>query len=167
MALAVIQGRSWKFEDNISTDYIMPGFARGDTPQEIASFCMRAIRPEFASQVGRGDVIVAGRNFGCGSSRPAASNFLTLGIGCVIAESFGRIFFRNSISMGFPLLVCKGVQKEVSEGDQLRANLETAELENLTTGKVLKAEPLPEVMMKILLAGGVVALLKEEYARKS
>ena len=164
MALSVIEGKAWKFGDNITTDYLMPGFGHGNTPEETAAFCMRANRPEFAGEVRRGDLIVAGKNFGCGSSRPAVNNLIILGVSCVIAESFGRLFFRNSISLGFPLLECKGVYDAVNEGDRVRVDLESAEVNNLTTGKLLKAKLLPEVMMKILAAGGMAALLKEEYA---
>ncbi|MFH1086950.1 MAG: 3-isopropylmalate dehydratase [Chloroflexota bacterium] len=162
MALT-IEGKVWKFGDNTSTDYMMPGFTRGTTPEETAAYCMKAIRPEFSATVRPGDGLVGGRNFGCGSSRPAAMNLLTLGVGCVIAESFGRIFFRNSINLGFPVMICKGVHDAFNEGDRLQANFDTGEVKNLTTGKALKAETLPEVAMKILSAGGIVPLLKEEY----
>ena len=166
MSISIIEGKVWKFDDNISTDFLMPGFARGTTPQEKAAFCMRANRPEFAQEVQPGDVIVAGKNFGCGSSRPAARNLMTLGVSCVIAESFSRIFFRNSVNLGFPVLYCKGVHDAFNEGDILEANFHTADVKNLTSGKVLQAEPLPEIAMSILNAGGVVALLKAEYAKK-
>ncbi len=166
MLKSVIEGKVWKFGDNISTDYIKPGFTQGETLEEQAAFCMRAIRPEFAGEVRLGDVIVAGKNFGCGSSRPAAQNFITLGMGGVIAESFARLFFRSSISHGFPLLYCKGVYNAFNEGDILQANFQTGEVKNLTSGKVLHADPLPEVAMKILSAGGVVAMLKEECSKK-
>lgn len=165
MKKIIIKGKVWKFGDNISTDFMMPSFTQGTTPQEIAGYCMRANRPEFAKEVRPGDAIVAGRNFGCGSSRPAARNLMTLGIGCVIAESFGRIFFRNSMSLGFPLLDCKGVYETFSEGDTLEADFETAEIRNLTTGRVLKGNPIPEIALRILTAGGIVPLLKEEYGR--
>ena len=166
MPESVIEGKVWKFGDNISTDFLMPGFTRGETPQERAAFCMRANRPEFAREVQPGDIIVAGRNFGCGSSRPAARNLITLGVSCVIAESFGRIFFRNSVNLGFPVLYCRGVCDTFKEGDTLQANFHTGEVKNLTSGKVLQANALPEVAMRILNAGGVVALLKEEYGKK-
>ena len=161
-----VKGKVWKFGDNISTDYIKPGFTRGETPQEQAAFCMQAIRPEFASNVKPGDVIVGGRNFGCGSSRPAAQNFITLGISCVIAESFSRLFFRSSVNLGFPILYCKGVYEAFQEGDMLQANFKTGEIKNLISGKTLQANPLPEVAMRFLEAGGVVALLKQEYSGK-
>jgi len=166
MVVSVTQGKVWKFDDNISTDFMMPGFTRGETPQERAAFCMRANRPEFAREVRPGDVIMAGRNFGCGSSRPAARNLITLGVGCVISESFGRIFFRNSINLGFPVLYCKGIHDAFEEEDTLQANFQTGEVKNLTSGKVLQAEPLPEIALRILNAGGIVALLKEEYGKK-
>jgi 3-isopropylmalate/(R)-2-methylmalate dehydratase small subunit len=124
---------------------------------------MQANRPEFAREVGKGDVIVAGKNFGCGSTRPASGNLVQLGIGGVIAESFGRIFIRNSINYGLPVLYCKGVYESFNEGDILQADFSTGEVKNLTTGKVLKSEPLPEVAMKILKAGGIVAMLEKEY----
>ena len=166
MNVSVIKGKVWKFGDKISTDLLMPGFSRGETPQERATFCMRANRPEFAQEVQSGDVIVAGKNFGCGSSRPAARNLIALGVSCVVAESFGRIFFRNSVNLGFPPLCCKGVYDAFTEGDTLEANFHTGEVKNLTSGKVLQADPLPEVALRLLDAGGVVALLKEEYGKK-
>ncbi len=166
MTVSAIKGKVWRFGDNISTDFLMPGFTQGTTPQERAAFCMRANRPEFAREVRPGDVIVAGRNFGCGSSRPAARNLMTLGISSVIAESFGRIFFRNSVNLGFPVLYCNGVSEAFNEGDILQANFQSGEVKNLTSGKSLQAEPLPEVAMRILNAGGVVALLKKEYGKQ-
>jgi 3-isopropylmalate/(R)-2-methylmalate dehydratase small subunit len=166
MSLQVIKGKVWKFGDNISTDYLMPGFTQGDTMEERASFCMRANRPEFSGQVKKGDVIVGGRNFGCGSSRPAAINLRVLSVGCVIAESFGRIFFRNSINLGLPVLYCPGVYEAFNEGDILQADIAAGKVENLTSGKVLHAQPLPHVAMDILEAGGVVALLRKEYGTK-
>ncbi|MBI4331036.1 MAG: 3-isopropylmalate dehydratase [Chloroflexi bacterium] len=167
MTIPVFQGKIWKFGDNISTDLLMPGFSHGKPPRERASFCMHANRPEFAAKVAPGDVIVAGRNFGCGSSRPAASNLMTLGISCVVAESFARLFFRNSINMGFPLLYCPGVQGAFAEGDTLQVDFRTGEVRNASTGKILPAEPLPQIAMDILDAGGVVALLKKEYSRSN
>ena len=162
----VVRGRVWKFGDNISTDYLKPGFTRGETLEEQAQYCMHAIRPEFAREVRRGDVIVGGRNFGCGSSRPAGQNLLTLGVGCVVAESFSRLFFRSSVHLGFPLLYCRGVYGAFEEGEEMEADFGTGEVRNVTTGRVLKADPLPEVAMKFLDAGGVVALLKQEYGKK-
>ena len=165
MLKPVVEGKVWKFGNNISTDYIMPGFTEGETPQERAMFCMRAIRSEFTQEVTRGDIIVGGKNFGCGSARPAAENFITLGISCVVAESFARTFFRSSISLGFPLLYCTGIYDIFNEGDILQVDFTTGEVNNLTSSKALKAEPLPEIAMRFLKTGGVVELLKQEYQR--
>ncbi|MBI2848483.1 MAG: 3-isopropylmalate dehydratase [Chloroflexi bacterium] len=168
MALSVVRGKVWKFGDNISTDLLMPGFSHDIiSHQERAAYCMRAERPEFAGEVRSGDVIVAGRNFGCGSGRPAARNLMTLGVGAVIAESFGRLFFRNSVSSGFPVLYCPGVMAAFGEGDVLEADFRTGEVKNLTSGEALRAEPLPDIALRILEAGGVIALLKAEYGEKA
>jgi 3-isopropylmalate/(R)-2-methylmalate dehydratase small subunit len=163
MALTIIKGRVWKFGDNISTDFMMPSFMQGKIPEERAAFCMRANRPEFARNVRPGDMIVGGKNFGCGSSRPAAENLLALGINCVLAESFGRIFFRNSIGLGLPALICRGIHDAVEEGDVLQVNPRTGEIRNLTQGTMTCMEPLPEVAREILSAGGIVPLLRREY----
>ena len=166
MFKSIVKGKVWKFGDNISTDYIKPGFAEAETLENRAKYCMRAIRPEFAQEVRPGNVIVGGRNFGCGSSRPAAENFITLGVSCVIAESFSRLFFRSSVNLGFPILYCKGIYEAFQEGDILQANFKTGEIKNLISGKTLQANPLTEVVMRFLEAGGVVALLKQEYSGK-
>lgn len=166
--ISVIEGKAWKFGDNINTQYMLPGPVRvdvGGTPEEEASFCMRPIRPEWAREVRPGDVVVAGKNFGCGSSRPAPRPLMNLGISCVIAESFARLFFRTGIGMGLPLVECRGVSDAVNEGDRVQVNLETGELKNLTTGRILQVEALPEVMMETLSAGGLKALLKKEYGK--
>lgn len=162
----IVKGKVWKFGDSISTDFMMPGFARGNTPMERALFCMRSNRPDFAKQVKPGDVIVGGKNFGCGSSRPAARNLIALGIGCAIAETFSRTFFRSAINLNFPVLYCEGISEAFNEGDILEANFITGQVKNLTSGKVLKAAPLPEIALNMLKAGGVVELLKKEYAGK-
>ena len=159
---AEIKGRVWKFGDNTSTDYIQPGFIHTGTPQEQAAYCMHAVRPDFARSVRPGDVIVGGHNFGCGSARPAAQNLITLGVSCVIAESFSRLFFRSSISLGFPVLYCQGIYDAFREGETLTVSLVTGEVKNVTSGEIIQATPLPEIAMKIIEAGGIVALLKED-----
>jgi 3-isopropylmalate/(R)-2-methylmalate dehydratase small subunit len=163
MACFITRGRAWKFGDNISTDSMMPSFTRGTTAKERASFCMRANRPEFSAAVSPGDVIVGGKNFGCGSSRPVAVNLITLGVSCVVAESFGRIFFRSAIGHGLPVLVCNGIHAMVDEGDLLSINVNNGEITNLTKGTTACAEPLPEIAVNVLSAGGIVPLLKKEY----
>jgi 3-isopropylmalate/(R)-2-methylmalate dehydratase small subunit len=164
------RGRVWKFGDNISTDLMMPGskvLARpGITDQEAAQFCMEANRPGWAQQVTLGDIIVAGRNFGCGSSRPAARLLKALGISCVVADSIARLFFRNSIHIGFPVLICPGVSRIFQEGDIAEVDIETGRVRNLTRGVEVQGEPLPKDSppYQILMAGGLDPYLKARLA---
>lgn len=165
----VLRGRVWRFGDNINTDLMMPGFAvltRPDiTPEEAAKYCMHSNRPDWAAQVKPGDIIIGGKNFGCGSSRPAGRSLKALGISIVVAESVARIFFRNCVNLGFPLMVCKGVSQAFDEGDTAEVKIATGEIRNLTTGKTVQGEPLSEDSppMKILRAGGIMSLLEREY----
>jgi 3-isopropylmalate/(R)-2-methylmalate dehydratase small subunit len=158
-------GKAWKFGDNISTDLIQPadvtwGHVRG--PERL-KYCMRANRPGWAEQVEQGDVVVAGRNFGCGSSRPAARMLRDLGIICVVAESVSRIFMRNAVNIGWPALICPGITDLVEEGDQVYVNVDTGEVRNLRTGATLTAEGFPEGSppYEILRAGGLQPLLRK------
>ena len=118
----ILTGRVWKFGDNISTDLIMPSFGAMSSPNmdphEAALFCMRANRPDWAEKVRPGDIVIAGKNFGCGSSRPAAKMLKGLGIQLVVAESVARIFFRNSINLGMAILSCPGVHDAFEEGEK-------------------------------------------------
>ncbi len=164
----IITGKVWKFSDNISTDLIMPGFAalsRPDlSPEEAAQYCMYSNRPDWAAMVQKGDVIIAGKNFGCGSSRPASRILKTLGIDLVVAESIARIFFRNSINLGLPVLTCLNILDAFDEGDIIEANISTGEIKNLTSGKTILGEALPEDSppMEILRAGGIIPMLENE-----
>lgn len=170
--MEMIKGRVWKFGDNVSTDLIMPGFVLKTRPaltfEEVTKYVMSSNRPGWAKQVRSGDVIVGGRNFGCGSSRVAAKPLITLGISCVLAESVARIFFRNSISSGFPVLNAPGISSFCQEGDILEIKIETGKIKNLSTQKMMNIEPLPEDSppMHILKAGGIMRLLEKEYLRK-
>lgn len=159
-----IRGKVWTFGDNISTDLLMPTSSMfGKVPEEeIKHYCMSAERPDFAKNVQKGDIVVAGKNFGCGSSRPASSNLLDLGITCVLADSMGAIFFRNSINLGLTALSIEGVSEIFNEGDEAEVNLSAGEVKNLTTGKTMKANPIPDELMNILKAGGIVPFLREE-----
>lgn len=165
------QGKVWKFGDNISTDLMMPGsrvLARpGISDKEAAQFCMEANRPGWAQQVKPGDIIVAGRNFGCGSSRPAARMLKALDIACVVADSTSRLFFRNSIHIGFPVLICPGVSKAFDEGDIAEVDVESGRIRNLTKGVELQAEPLPKDSppYQILMAGGLDNYLKARLSQ--
>jgi len=158
----ICSGKVWKFGDNIDTDVISPGKYVSLPIEEQKPHCMEVVNPAFAKNVRPGDIVVAGRNFGCGSSRETAPEvFKELGVGAVVAESFARIFFRNAIAIGLPVLIAGGISKEVSEGDLLQLNLKNAEVKNLTTGKTMKGKPLIPLMIEMIEAGGAISLLQK------
>ena len=165
--LATIRGRVWKFGDDIDTDSMAP-FHALTQPPEVRKRTMFPARPEFAQQVQAGEIIVAGRNFGCGSSREQAPENLRLaGIAAVVAESFARIYFRNGIAMGFPQVVCPGIAAACEEGHIVEIDLEAAMVTNLsaiTAGApvTLQARAYAAPMLAILRAGGLMALLQSE-----
>ena len=165
----VFQGRVWKFGDSISTDLMLPGmlYSRMLASEEIAKSCMQANRPGWAELVQPGDIIVARRNFGCGSSRPAARVLKALGITVVVADSMSRLFFRNSVNVGFPVLICAGVYDAFDEGDTAEVNAETGEVKNITLGTAIQGDVLSpdSPPYQILKAGGLDPFLKEEVAR--
>lgn len=164
-----IKGKVWKFGDNISTDFMAPGYAghRGLSEREEALYCMRSNRPNWAGKVSKGDIIVAGKNFGCGSSRvEAPRNLITLGISGIVAESFGRIFLRNCVAMGLPVLIYKDVRDFFEEGEMAQVDFKTGLIVNLTTGRQARANVLPEIALRTLEAGGILPLLKREYAKE-
>lgn len=154
--------RVWKFGDNINTDYITPGRLNlTDDPRELAKIAFKEYRPEFAEKVKLGDVIVAGKNFGCGSSRETAPVALkAAGIRAVIAKSFARIFFRNAINIGLPVLICKDADK-IEEGDVLEINFKEGWIKILNRNLVLRCEKLPDFILDIIEAGGLVNYLKK------
>lgn len=159
--------RAWVFGDDVDTDQIIAGryLVKAD-PRELARHVMEAIDPKFASKVRQGDVIVAGRNFGCGSSREHAAIALkAAGISAVVAESFARIFYRNAINQGLPAVVCKGVRKGFKSGDSVEVDLEAGEVRNLTTGKTFRFQPMPDFVMRILRAGGMLPYLKQTLGK--
>jgi 3-isopropylmalate/(R)-2-methylmalate dehydratase small subunit len=164
----VYTGKVWKFGDKVSTDLMVPGskvLAKpGISPEEAASYCMSANRPGWSAEVKPGDMLVAGVNFGCGSSRNGSGPLKVLGISCVIAESVSRIHLRNAINTGLPTLVCPGIMNLAEEGDQLRVNIVTGEVENLTRGGRLQAEAWPENSppFQILMAGGFDEFFKQK-----
>ncbi len=168
MPFRTLEGRVWKFGDGISTDYLMPGFTRGSTDEERASFCMRAIRADFAGSVMRGDGIVGGRNFGCGSARPASTNLVTLGVSCVIAESFGRIFFRNCINIGLPVFESAEAAAAIEQGHVVEADMDSGEVRDLSTGATFRAAGFPPLVQGIISSGGLVEYAREQLsARKA
>ncbi|MEM2214592.1 MAG: 3-isopropylmalate dehydratase small subunit [Candidatus Nezhaarchaeales archaeon] len=160
----VIRGRVWRFGDNVDTDVIIPFKYKARTldPKELAQHVMEGIDPEFPKKVKPGDIMVAGRNFGCGSSREQAPLAIkAAGIAAVVAESFARIFFRNAINIGLPVLEVKGVSEKTFEGDVLEIDLAQGVVKNLTRGLTFKATPIPDMLMEILRKGGLVNYLKE------
>jgi 3-isopropylmalate/(R)-2-methylmalate dehydratase small subunit len=154
--------RAWTFEDNLNTDEIIP--ARYNVTideKELAKNVFCEIKPDFAGSVQPGDVIVAGANFGCGSSREHAPIAIKgSGVSCVIAASFARIFFRNAINIGLPILECPAAVKFIQEGDEIEVNLLRGEIMNISRNERYQAKPLPEFVLKIVAAGGLVAFLK-------
>ncbi len=156
------EGKAWVFGDDVDTDQIIPARYL-NTPELslLAPHCLEDLDPEFAGAVRPGDLLVAGRNFGCGSSREHAPGVLkTLGVAAVVAESFARIFYRNSFNLGLPLIECQEARKRVERGERLRVDLKTGRLTNVSKGESYTFKPLPKFMMELIEAGGLSALLR-------
>ena len=153
-----LTGKVWKYGANVDTDAIVPArYLNVSTPEELARHCMEDIDPEFAQQVQPGDIIVATTNFGCGSSREHAPLAIKgAGVSCVIAKTFARIFYRNAINTGLPILECRAAVEGTDAGQTLEVELETGRIHNLDTGQTFQAEPYPEFMMGIIRAGGLI-----------
>lgn len=156
------KARVWKVGDNINTDLILPNKAFYMTHAEQAQYVFHANRPGWAQHVEKGDILIGGRNFGMGSSRAAARSLKTLGISCLIADSLNGLFIRNCVNFAFPALDCPGVHAAFEEGDIAEVEFEQALVRNVTRGVELKAKPLPEALLNIVLSGGVYALLEKE-----
>jgi 3-isopropylmalate dehydratase small subunit len=158
------KGKVWKFGDHIDTDVIIPArFLNVSDKDELAKSCFIDTRPEFAAKVGSGDIIVAGINFGCGSSREHAPLAIkAAGVGVVIARSFARIFYRNAFNIGLPILESEEVPDFFSEGDRIAADLLTGEIKGLDGGQQFYAKPIPPFMQEIIRAGGLVNYVKEQ-----
>lgn len=157
-----VSGKAWKFGDDVNTDLIVPGkYLELVDPHEMAKHAMEGIDPGFPGKVSEGDVVIGGRNFGCGSSREHAAIALKyVGVGAVVAESFARIFYRNAINLGLPALECPGISDAVSEGDSLEIDLTGGKVVNATTGKELDFVPLPDFMVEVLDEGGLVTYIR-------
>ncbi len=162
------QGRAWIFGDDISTDHIIAGKYLGTTDSRVfAEHAFEAVDPTWAKNVRPGDLIVAGANFGCGSSREQAPVALkTLGISAILANSFARIFFRNAINLGFPVVECAGLRDRVKSGDVVALDLAGGEV-RIPSGETFKFTPLPPNVLEILEAGGLVPKLRKELGTKS
>ncbi|MDD4494746.1 MAG: 3-isopropylmalate dehydratase small subunit, partial [Eubacteriales bacterium] len=154
-----IEGKTIKYGDNVDTDVIIPArYLNTADPAELAAHCMEDLDSIFAERVGDGAVLVAGTNFGCGSSREHAPIAIkAAGVYCVIAETFARIFYRNSVNIGLPILECPDAAQGIKNGDRVAVDLKTGTIENLTTGKSYKAQPFPDFMQQLIEAGGLIS----------
>ena len=163
-----IYGKAIKFGDNVNTDVILPGqYLILTDPKELAKHAMEGLDPTFTKKIHNGAIIVAGKNFGCGSSREQAPLALKhAGVKCVVAESFARIFYRNSITIGLPVIECPGVSSKVEEGEELVVDPRGGKVENASKNLVLQAAQLPEFIMEILDDGGLIEHLRRMIKSK-
>lgn len=164
----MIGGKVIKYGDNVDTDVIIPArYLNTSDEKELASHCMEDLDKGFSSKVKNGSVLVAGRNFGCGSSREHAPIAIKAsGISCVIAETFARIFFRNSINIGLPIIECRKAAREIEEGDEVSVDLTSGIIKNITRGKTYRAVPFPDFMQEIIESRGLINYLRKEGADK-
>jgi 3-isopropylmalate/(R)-2-methylmalate dehydratase small subunit len=160
--MSVLRGKVHRYGDHVNTDVIIPArYLNTSDVSELASHCMEDIDPDFGHKVRPGDIIVAGENFGCGSSREHAPLAIRgAGVSCVIAASFARIFFRNAINVGLPVLACREAAAQARAGDELTDDLARGEIENVTQGRKYRAEPFPAFLQQIIAAGGLVEYTK-------
>ena len=157
------KGTVFKYPDNVDTDVIIPArYLNTPDANELAKHCMEDIDADYVNRVSPGDVMVAGWNFGCGSSREHAPLVIkTCGTGCVIAKSFARIFYRNAINIGLPILECEAAAEEIEAGQEVSVDFDTGIITNHTTGKTYQAEPFPEFIQNMIKKGGLLASIKE------
>jgi 3-isopropylmalate/(R)-2-methylmalate dehydratase small subunit len=162
------EGRTWRYGDDINTDVLIPArYLNTSDPAELAKHALEDLDENFVKEVRAGDMIVAGKNFGCGSSREHAPIAIkAAGVSCVIASSFARIFFRNSINLGLPILECPEAVEHAEAGDVLQVDLTAGTIVNTTNGLTYQATPFPEGVMKIIRAGGLMNSIKEEVAAR-
>jgi len=158
-----MKGRVWKFGDNIDTDLIIPArYLNTHDPAELAKHCMEDADPTWVERKSSGDFIVAGENFGCGSSREHAPLAIkAAGLQAVIAKSFARIFYRNAINIGLPILESKAAADEIEEGTEIEVDLAAGTIKDLHNGKVYQAQPFPEFMRKLINSGGLIEHIKK------
>lgn len=158
------KGRVFKYGDNVDTDVIIPArYLAIQDRKELASHCMEDIDTSFVGRVKDGDIMVAGKNFGCGSSREHAPMVIKeAGISCVIAETFARIFFRNAINIGLPIIECREASEGIQAGDEVEIDFDSGLIKDVTTGRSFQGTPFPAFMQKIINAGGLVNYINEE-----
>jgi 3-isopropylmalate/(R)-2-methylmalate dehydratase small subunit len=164
----IVKAKAVKLGENVDTDVILPGkYLALTDPEELKKHAMEGISPGFATKFAEGAIIVAGDNFGQGSSREHAPIALkAAGVKCIVADSFARIFYRNAINIGLPALECQGISSHVTDGDQLTVDVERGEIRNLRTGKTSNAEPIPSNILQVLNDGGIIEHLKKKWAHR-
>ena len=157
------KGHVFKYGDNVDTDVIIPArYLNSSDPKELATHCMEDIDKDFVKNVNKGDIIVANKNFGCGSSREHAPIAIkAAGVSCVIAETFARIFYRNSINIGLPIIECPEAAKAISAGDEVEVDFDSGVITDKTTGATFKGQAFPEFMQKIIKAEGLVNYINQ------
>jgi 3-isopropylmalate dehydratase small subunit len=162
-----LHGRVWKYGPNINTDVIIPGrYCHITDPKELAKYCMADLDTKFVNKISPGDIIVAGGNFGCGSSREVAPlSIKASGIGAVVAPSFARIFYRNAINIGFPIFESAEAYEEIAEGDDVEIDPNTGTIRDLTNGKQFKAAAFPDFLQAIIARGGLRGYAEEQLAQ--
>lgn len=160
----MVKGNAIKFGKNVDTDVIIPArYLSSSDPKELALHCMEDIDASFSQRVQVGDVIVAGKNFGCGSSREHAPLAIKAsGISCIIAENFARIFYRNAINIGLPIMECEEAAKDIDEGNEIQVDFTSGIIKNITKNKTYTAQPFPEFMMEIISAEGLINYIVKE-----
>jgi 3-isopropylmalate/(R)-2-methylmalate dehydratase small subunit len=159
-----LRGKAWKFGDDVDTDAIVPArYLNTSDPDELALHCMEDMDPDFKNKVRPGDFIVAGKNFGCGSSREHAPLAIKhAGVAAVVAGSFARIFYRNAFNMGLPILECPEAAEAVDSGESLEIDLDTGTITNISRGKTCRAQPIPAFMQSLLQAGGLIPYIMQK-----
>ena len=158
------QGRVFKFGDNVDTDVIIPArYLNSSDPKELATHCMEDIDAEFVNKVSQGDIMVANKNFGCGSSREHAPIAIkACGVSCVIAETFARIFYRNAINIGLPIIECPEAAKAIREGDEVKVDFDSGVITDITTGEEFRGQAFPPFMQKIIACEGLVNYINQK-----
>jgi 3-isopropylmalate/(R)-2-methylmalate dehydratase small subunit len=164
-----LTGQAWKYGDNVDTDVIIPArYLSASLPEELAPHCMEDIDETFAQNVQQGDIIVAGNNFGCGSSREHAPIAIAgAGVSCVVANSYARIFFRNAINVGLPILECPEAVEGIQKGDTVEVDLEKGTVTDKTSGNTWTAHPFPAFLRDLIASGGLVSWVRRQIENKT
>lgn len=163
----IFKGKVWKFGSDVDTDVIIPAkYLSIIDPQELGKHCMEAIVPDFHVKMNKGDIIVADKNFGCGSSREHAPLAIkAIGVSCVIAKTFARIFYRNAFNIGLPVLESEDAPNQIEEGHEIEVNIDTGVIRDLTLGKSLKAKPIPPFMQELIKDGGLMNYVAKRFSK--